>query len=75
MKAKDIFVRKAEVNLSFLEKQAEDIKKIKGTLKTALRRYRWSLMEVREDMKELDKFHQMKQDLKNSSWSKEKMQN
>ncbi len=60
---KDVFVRKAEVNLSFLEKQAEELKKVKGEFDKLKSDLGLELDVVRNDLKELERYHQLKQEL------------
>ncbi len=60
---KDVFVRKAEVSLSFLEKQAEELKKIKGEFDRLKSDLGLELDSVRKDLNELERYHQSKQEL------------
>ena len=60
---KDVFVRKAEVNLSFLEKQADELKKVKGEFDKLKSDMGLELDTVRSDLKELERYQQLKQEL------------
>ena len=60
---KDVFVRKAEVSLSFLEKQAEDLKKVKKEFDIMKSELGMELDTVREDLKELERYQQLKEEL------------
>ncbi|MBI2653440.1 hypothetical protein HYX02_01380 [Candidatus Woesearchaeota archaeon] len=60
---KDVFVRKAEVNLSYLERQADELKKVKGEFDRLKQELGMQLDSVREDLKELERFQQLKQEL------------
>lgn len=60
---KDAFVRKAEVNLSFLEKQAEELKKVKTEFDILKNELGMELDGVREDLKELERYQQLKEEL------------
>ena len=60
---KDVFVRKAEVSLSFLDKQAEELKNVKGEFDRIKNELGLELETVRNDLKELEKYQQMKQEL------------
>ena len=57
---KDVFVRKAEVNLSFLEKQADYLKEVKTEFDKLKGELGFKLDSVRDELKELEKFQQMK---------------
>lgn len=60
---KDVFVRKAEVSLSFLEKQAEELKKVKSEFDRLKSELGLELDSVRSELAELEKFQQMRQEL------------
>ena len=60
---KDVFVRKAEVSLSFLEKQADDLKKVKTEFDKMKQELGMELDTVRDDLKELERYQQLKQEL------------
>src|SRR3989338_860551 len=60
---KDVFVRKAEVNLSFLEKQAGELKSIKSEFDRLKNELGMQLDTVRNDLKELEKYQQARQEL------------
>lgn len=60
---KDVFVRKAEVSLSFLEKQAGELKKVKGEFDRLKSELGMQLDTVREDLKELERYEQLKAQL------------
>lgn len=60
---KDVFVRKAEVSLSFIEKQGEELKKVKSEFDRLKQEVGLELGTVREDLKELEKYQQLKQEL------------
>ena len=61
---KEIFVRKAEVSLSFLEKQKEELRNVKGEFDKLKNELGMQLSTVREDLKELEKDQQLKQEIK-----------
>ena len=60
---KEVFVRKAEVSLSFLEKQAGELRTIKGEFDRLKSELGFELGTVREDLKELEKYLQLKEEL------------
>ncbi|MBI2660193.1 hypothetical protein HYX07_03465, partial [Candidatus Woesearchaeota archaeon] len=60
---KDVFVRKAEVSLSFLEKQASELKKVKKEFDVMKGELGMELDTVREDLKELERYQQLKDEL------------
>lgn len=60
---KDAFVRKAEVSLNFLEKQAEELKKVKTEFDILKNELGMELDGVREDLKELERYQQLKEEL------------
>ena len=60
---KDVFVRKAEVSLSFLGKQAEELKNVKGEFDRIKNELGLELDTVRNELKELEKYQQMRQEL------------
>lgn len=60
---KDVFVRKAEVSLNFLEKQADELKKVKKEFDMMKGELGMELDTVREDLKELEKYQQLKDEL------------
>ncbi len=60
---KDVFIRKAEVNLNFLEKQAEGLRKVKGEFDSMKNELGLELDTVREELKELDRYHQLRIEL------------
>ena len=60
---KDIFVRRAEGSLSFIEKQGEELKKIKSEFDRLKQEVGLELGTVRDDLKELEKYQQLKQEL------------
>ncbi|MBI2657306.1 hypothetical protein HYX08_01275 [Candidatus Woesearchaeota archaeon] len=60
---KDVFVRKAEVSLSFLEKQAEELKKVKTEFDRMKSELGMELDTVRDDLKELERYQQLKEEL------------
>src|SRR3989344_1340181 len=57
---KDVFVRKAEVSLSFLEKQGEELKNVKADFDRLKSDIGIDLEAVKKDLKELEKCQQMK---------------
>ncbi|MBI2652981.1 hypothetical protein HYX00_05945 [Candidatus Woesearchaeota archaeon] len=61
---KDVFVRKAEVSLSFIEKQAEELKKVKNEFDKLKQELGLELDTVRGDLKELERYQQLKEELK-----------
>ncbi len=60
---KDVFVRKAEVSLSFLEKQEEELKNVKNEFDMLKSELGFELSTVRNELNELEKYHQAKQEL------------
>ena len=60
---KEIFVRKAEVSLSFLEKQAEDLRKVKNEFDKLKGGLGLELDKVRNEVTELEKYQNMRQEL------------
>lgn len=60
---KDVFIRKAEVSLSFLEKQGEELKKVKYEFDRLKRELGLELDTVKEDLKELESYLQLKEEL------------
>ena len=60
---KEVFVRKAEVSLSFLEKQAGELRTVKGEFDRLKSELGFELGTVREDLKELEKYLQLKEEL------------
>jgi chromosome segregation ATPase len=60
---KDVFVRKAEVSLSFLGKQADELKKVKKEFDIMKSELGMELDTVREDLKELERYQQLKEEL------------
>lgn len=60
---KDMFVRKAEVSLNFLEKQSEELKKVKGEFDRLKQELGMELDSVREDLSELERYQQLKEEL------------
>lgn len=60
---KEVFVRKAEVSLSFLEKQAGELKGIKGEFDRLKQELGMELDSVREDLRELERYQQLKEEL------------
>ena len=60
---KEGFVRKAEVSLSFLEKQAQELKKVKSEFDRLKQELGIELDTVRGDLKELERYQQLKEEL------------
>ncbi len=60
---KDIFVRKAEVNLNFLSRQAEDLKKIKEEFDRLKNDLGMELGTVKSDLKQFEEYQQMRSEL------------
>ena len=60
---KDVFIRKAEVSLSFLEKQEEELRKVKGEFDKLKNELGFELDNVREDLKQLEHYQQLREDL------------
>ncbi|HLD18699.1 MAG TPA: hypothetical protein VJB90_01690 [Candidatus Nanoarchaeia archaeon] len=60
---KDVFVRKAEVSLNFLAKQADELKKAKSEFDRLKHELGFELDTVREDLKELERYQQLKEEL------------
>ena len=61
---KDVFVRKAEVSLSFIEDQAEELKKVKGEFDKLKSELGIELDSVKNDLKSLESLQQSRNDLK-----------
>jgi chromosome segregation protein len=59
---KDVFVKKAETSLGFLEKQASDLKKVKQEFDSIKSDLGMELDKVRNDLKELEKYQDIKQE-------------
>lgn len=60
---KEGFIRKAEVNLSFLQKQSEDLKKVKSEFDKLKSELGLQLDTVRSELEQLEKYQQLKQDM------------
>jgi len=60
---KDVFVRKAEISLGFLENQAEQLKKAKGDFDKLKSELGFNLDSVKEELAELERYHQLKEEL------------
>ena len=60
---KDIFVRKAEVSLSFLQQQERELKKIKDEFDKMKSELGIELDAVRDELKDLERFQQLKQEM------------
>ena len=60
---KEAFVRKAEVSLSFLEKQAEDLRSVKNEFDKLKGNIGLELDKVRNEVTELEKYQNMRQEL------------
>lgn len=60
---KDVFVRKAEVSLSFLEKQEQELKNVKNEFDKLKSELGLELSAVKSELGELEKYHQSKQEL------------
>jgi len=61
---KDIFIRKTEVSLNFLEKNAQDLRKVKGEFDKLKDELGMQLDSVRDDLSELEKYQQLKEQLR-----------
>ena len=57
---KDIFVRKAEISLIFLDKEAEKLKKIKDEFDKIKKELGFDMGSVKNELEELDKYEQLK---------------
>ncbi|MEK6983378.1 MAG: hypothetical protein AABX33_02295 [Nanoarchaeota archaeon] len=62
---KEVFVRKAEVNLSFIEKEAEGLKQVKNEFDKLKQDMGIELDTVRTDLKDLERYQQLKEQLQN----------
>ena len=60
---KEVFVRKAEISLSFLENQAEELKKAKVEFDKLKNELGLNIDTVKEDLKELERYHQLKEEI------------
>ena len=60
---KDVFVRKAEVSLSFLEKQAEELRRVKDEFDKLKNELGFELDNVKVDLKQLEHYQNLKEDL------------
>ncbi|HLC61183.1 MAG TPA: hypothetical protein VJJ52_07185 [Candidatus Nanoarchaeia archaeon] len=60
---KEGFIRKAEVSLSFLQKQSEDLKKVKSEFDKLKGELGLQLDTVRSELEQLEKYQQLKQDM------------
>src|SRR3989338_4888138 len=74
---KDVFIRKAEVSLSFLEKESEKLKSLKDEFDKIKKELGLDIDHVKDEMAELQKYEQLKieldkrvEDQKNSSIGK-----
>lgn len=74
---KDVFVRKAEVSLSFLEKESEKLKSLKEEFEKIKKGLGFDIDKIKDDLLELQKYEQLKIELdkkvgeqKNASVSK-----
>ena len=61
---KSIFIRKAQVSLSFIEKQSEDLRNLKKEFDDLKGELGIELDNARGELSELEKFQQLKQELK-----------
>ena len=61
---KDVFVRKAEVSLSFLERQAQELKKVKEEFDKLKNELGFELDTVRDDLKQLEHYQKLREDFK-----------
>ena len=61
---KEVFVRKAEVSLSFLEKQAADLKNVKDEFDKLKNELGFDLDSVKSELAELEKYQQIKEELR-----------
>ena len=57
---KDIFVRKAEISLIFLDKEAEKLKQIKDEFDKIKKELGFDMGSVKNELEELDKYEQLK---------------
>ena len=60
---KEGFIRKAEVSLSFLQKQSEEMKKVKSEFDKLKNELGLQLDTVRSELEQLEKYQQLKQDM------------
>ena len=60
---KEVFVRKAEGSLGFLEKQAQELKKVKSEFDRLKQELGIELDTVRGDLRELERYQQLKEEL------------
>jgi len=60
---KEGFIRKAEVSLSFLQKQSEDLKKVKSEFDRLKGELGLQLDTVRSELEQLEKYQQLKHDM------------
>ncbi len=60
---KDVFVRKAEVSLSFLEKESEKLKTLKDEFEKIKKGLGFDIDKIKDDLLELQKYEQLKIDL------------
>ena len=60
---KDVFVRKAEINLNSLERQSEDLRKVKGEFDKLKEELGLELDKVRAELKDLERYQQLNKDL------------
>ncbi len=61
---KDVFVRKAEFSLSFLEKQADELKNVKSEFDKLKNDLGLDLESVRNELGELERYQQLKEELR-----------
>ncbi|MBI2107986.1 hypothetical protein HYU10_02870 [Candidatus Woesearchaeota archaeon] len=60
---KDIFVRKAEISLGFLQRQAQDIKNLKGEFDKLRQKSGFELDAVKGDLQQLENYERMREGL------------
>ncbi len=61
---KDVFVRKAEFSLSFLEKQADELKNVKAEFDKLKNDLGLDLDTVKSELSELERYQQLKEELR-----------
>ena len=66
---KDIFVRKAEITLGSLGRQADEFKKVQGEFDSLKKKYGFELDTVKNDLKQLDDYEKQREETINRIFS------
>ena len=60
---KEVFIRKAEGTLTFLEKEAQNMKEVKAEFDKMKKEFVLGMKGIKEDIAELERYHQLKTSL------------